>query len=225
MINKDTAICISIAEKSGNFGTRLHNAAFKELELNFIYKACSVTDLRGAITGIKALGIRGAGVTMPYKKRILDLVDIVDLSADSVGAANTIVNNYGILTAYNTDVFSTTALLKEKDSSKPLFILGRGGFAASVEHSAKLLGFNNISFIDRISWNQIKDIKNSTIFNCTPVRDVKHSLGNDNEFIDCHTTSRTGARMAILQATKQFELYTGEKFPMHIIDETTWKIR
>lgn len=224
-INKDTSVCISLAKTAGNFGTALHNTAFQVLNLNYIYKACSVYNLKEAVAGIRALGFRGAGVTMPYKQQVLDYVDIIDNSAQEVGAANTIVNNDGVLYAYNTDVYSTTKILESFAKDVPLCILGNGGFSAAVNYSAKKLKFQKITVINRQTWDKIKGVRSSTIFNCTPVKNVDSLVDKSNSFINCLTSTETGARMAILQATRQFKLYTGMDFPMHIIDENTWKLK
>ena len=224
-VNKDTQICVSLAKKAGNFGTTLHNSAFRSLDLNFIYKACSVDCLEDAILGIRALCIRGAGVTMPYKRDVLNYVDICDETALEIGAANTIVNDGGVLHAYNTDAFSTSTVLSEQNLNRDLYILGSGGFAAAVRYSAKKLNIQNICTITRKEWHTIKTIRDSIVFNCTPVENMSQVVDSSNSFLDCLTSTSNGARMAILQATKQFELYTGIKFPIMIIDTDTWKLK
>jgi len=103
-INKDTQLCISLAARPGNFGTRFHNFLYRELGLNFVYKAFTTRDLRAAIGGIRALGIRGCAVSMPFKEDCIELVDELDSSARRIMSVNTIVNTDGILKAYNTDL-------------------------------------------------------------------------------------------------------------------------
>jgi shikimate 5-dehydrogenase len=223
-INKDTQICVSLAKKAGNFGTTLHNRAFRSLDLNYIYKACSVDNLKDAVYGIRALGIRGAGVTMPYKKDVLNYIDICDVTASKIGAANTIINNDGILYAYNTDTYSTGIVLSEQDENRSLFVLGNGGFASAVRYSAIRLGIQNIHTITRKEWHKIENIRESVVFNCTPVENLSHLVDTSNVFLDCLTSTPNGARMAVLQATKQFELYTGAKFPIKIVNTDTWKL-
>ena len=68
-ITKDTQCCISIAERPGNLGAVIFNSAFEALGLDFIYKPFKVTskNLENAIRGIRSLGIRGCGVSMPHK--------------------------------------------------------------------------------------------------------------------------------------------------------------
>ena len=71
MIDKDTRGCISVASRPSNFGTTIHNAAYRMLGLNYIYKGCGVNDLEGAIRGVRALGIRGCSVSMPFKQEVI----------------------------------------------------------------------------------------------------------------------------------------------------------
>ena len=58
----------------------------------------------------------------------------------------------------------------------------------------------------------IKDINWSIIYNCTPVEDIK--VNEDNILIDCIVTTKTGKKLATLQASHQFKLYTGLEFPL-----------
>jgi shikimate dehydrogenase len=102
-ITKDTVLCMSLSGRPSNVGTRFHNFLYAELDLDFVYKAFTTTDLAAAIAGIRALGIRGCGVSMPYKEACIELVDEVDGSAVAIGSVNTIVNTDGRLRAYNTD--------------------------------------------------------------------------------------------------------------------------
>ena len=76
-----TTLCISLAIRPSTIGTRFHNYLYEELGLDFLYKAFTTDDLRGAIAGVRALGIRGCGVSMPFKEAVLDLVDEVEDSA------------------------------------------------------------------------------------------------------------------------------------------------
>ena len=65
-IDKDTRLCVSLAGRPSNIGTRFHNFLYEELGLNFLYKACTTPDLAAAVAGLRGLGIRGCGVSMPY---------------------------------------------------------------------------------------------------------------------------------------------------------------
>ncbi len=74
-LNKDTRLCISLAGRPSNIGTRFHNYLYDLLGLDFIYKAFTTTDIVAAIGGVRALGIRGCSVSMPFKQDVIALVD------------------------------------------------------------------------------------------------------------------------------------------------------
>ena len=216
LINKDTQVCISLAKNAGNFGCTIHNAGFRCLDLNFIYKSFSVDNLEEAILGMRAFKIRGAGITMPYKIEVLDYVDAVSEEAYLIGSANTVVNNDGILTAYNTDSFSSYETLRKYSAHKRVFILGKGGFSKAVQFSANKL-FDEVIVITRDGWQEISDIRDSLIFNCTPVERI--NVHKTNDFIDCLISTESGRRLSLLQASRQFELYTNTKFPIKYIEK------
>ena len=86
-----------------------------------------------------------------------------------------------------------------------LYILGNGGYANAVKTAAKSLDYN-YKHIDRNNWQDIKSINNSIIYNCTPVENIE--VNKSNTFIDCIVTTETGRRLASIQASYQFKLYT-----------------
>ncbi|RQW61829.1 shikimate 5-dehydrogenase [Vibrio viridaestus] len=142
-INKETTLCISLAGNPSNFGTRFHNFLYKELGLNFIYKAFTTDDIESAVKGIRALGIRGCGVSMPFKEACIPYVDEITESAKAIDSINTIVNDNGYLKAYNTDYIAIYQLLKRNEiSPDTTFALkGSGGMAKAVACALRDLGF------------------------------------------------------------------------------------
>ncbi len=112
-LSKDTRLCISLAARPSNIGTRFHNYLYDLLGLDFIYKAFTTTDIAAAIGGVRALGIRGCSVSMPFKQDVIALVDRVEDSARAINAVNTIVNDDGRLTASNTDYIAVQRLIDE----------------------------------------------------------------------------------------------------------------
>jgi shikimate dehydrogenase len=132
--NRDTQLCMSLSGRPGNFGLRFHNHLYEQLGLNFYYKAFSSQDLPGAVGGIRALGIRGCGVSMPFKEACIDLVDELDPSAAAIQSINTIVNTDGHLKAFNTDYIAIAQLLQTHQVPKhtTFALLGSGGMAKAV---------------------------------------------------------------------------------------------
>ena len=142
-LSKDTQLCISLAGRPSNHGTRFHNALYDELDLDFVYKAFTTTDLPAAIGGVRALGIRGCSVSMPFKEACIPLVDELDDSAAAISSINTIVNDGGRLRAYNTDYVAVATLLAAHavPASASFAVLGSGGMAKAVTAALRDGGF------------------------------------------------------------------------------------
>lgn len=119
----------------------IHNQIILKYSLNFCYLPFKVTenDLSKAIQGIKALSIRGVNITFPYKEKAIEFLDELEESARRIGAVNTIVNNKGFLTGYNTDVIGFKKSLQEDGEfvikEKKAVILGAGGAARAVVYA------------------------------------------------------------------------------------------
>jgi len=150
-INKDTQLCMSLSGRPGNFGTRFHNFLYRELGLNFVYKAFTTSDLPGVVTGIRALAIRGCAVSMPFKEDCIEWIDELDPSAEGIMSVNTIVNSGGVLRGYNTDYTAVFSLLKSREIPNDLeFALrGSGGMAKAVACALKDAGFSRGTIVAR----------------------------------------------------------------------------
>ena len=184
-INKDTQLCMSLSARPGNFGTRFHNFLYRNLRLNFVYKAFTTRDLPAAIGGIRALGIRGCAVSMPFKETCIAFLDELTPSAQGIKSVNTIVNTDGHLTAYNTDYLAVFSLLQSRKVSTNLTfaLLGSGGMAKAVACALRDAGFARGAIIARsevtgpglakqygFDWQpQLADEQPGLLINVTPI--------------------------------------------------------
>lgn len=151
MINKDTQLCMSLAGRPGNFGTRFHNYLYEKLGLNFIYKAFTTQDIEHAVKGVRALGIRGCAVSMPFKESCMPFLDEISASAKAIESVNTIVNTDGYLKAYNTDYIAIVKLIEkyQLDKNMSVIVHGSGGMAKAVVAAFKNSGFSRVSVYAR----------------------------------------------------------------------------
>ena len=188
------------------------NTAFYYHGLNKIYKSFSVRNIEDAVNAVLTLGIKGFAITMPYKVQVLKYVHDMEDSVKKIGAANTVINTNGRLKAYNTDAYAATKFLDEYDNRKKLYIIGSGGYSKAVQYSAKQCRFD-FRVITRDDWDKLKGIRKSVVYNCTPV-EIEEKIHQSNDYINCLTSSHTGVKLATLQASKQFELYTEMEFPL-----------
>ncbi|BFT73447.1 shikimate dehydrogenase [Paenibacillus sp. P36] len=131
------------------------NRAFQEADINAVYAAFHVRPdaLGDAVRGIRALGYRGINVTIPHKVEVMQYLDEIDEGARIVGAVNTIVNENGKLTGYNTDGIGYVRSLKEETGidlkGKSVLVLGAGGAARGVAYALAKEGAGCIYIANR----------------------------------------------------------------------------
>lgn len=118
---------------------RMHNAAFRRLNLDYVYVPFRVRSdkLSEAIRGIRALGLRGVNVTIPHKVSVVPLLDWVDETAVEIGAVNTIVVEGDTLKGYNTDGAGCLEALKEEGvevEGAKVVVIGAGGAARAITY-------------------------------------------------------------------------------------------
>ena len=115
----------------------LQNAAIGTAGVDYVYTALPVRpeDLPTAVAGLRALQFCGWNVTIPHKTAIMPLLDAIDEDARIIGAVNTVVNEDGHLTGYNTDVTGFIQALLDAGfapQGKTAVLLGAGGAARAV---------------------------------------------------------------------------------------------
>jgi len=88
-----------------------------------------------AVEGLRALGMRGANVTVPYKEAVVPFLDRLEAEAGRVGAVNTILHRDGQLIGYNTDLggfLEALAAAGLEPAGAGALVLGLGGAAKAV---------------------------------------------------------------------------------------------
>ncbi|MFL6022597.1 MAG: shikimate dehydrogenase [Marmoricola sp.] len=113
----------------------LHRAAYAELGLRWTYQAIDVEEreLRGFIDGLDR-SWRGLSLTMPLKRTVMPMLDIIDDWTRLSGVANTVVFDGAIRKGYNTDIPGAIAALRERVPGPftNAVVLGGGATAASM---------------------------------------------------------------------------------------------
>ena len=164
-IDVRTQFCGVIGNPVGHsLSPAVHNAAFRKLGLNFVYLAWQVETIGDAIKGLRALGnFRGASVTIPHKIVAIPFLDHVEMTAQRIGAINTIVAEKGELTGYNTDATGALRALREGGAElngRRIVVLGSGGaaraiaFALAVESGVEKLTLLGVDDSERTSLAQ-----------------------------------------------------------------------
>lgn len=143
-------ICLLGNPCSHSISPMMHNLSFEKHGLDYRYLAFQVGEetLPDAVCGLKALGARGFNLTMPDKNRMVSLCDRLSPAAEIIGAVNTVVNDGGILTGYNTDGIGYMMSVKDAGYDiigKKMTLLGAGGASTAILVQAALDGLSEIS--------------------------------------------------------------------------------
>jgi shikimate dehydrogenase len=120
-----------------SFSPFIQNVAFEFKNMDYLYLPFDIppANLKNALSGSVALGIRGFNVTIPHKERIIEFLDSLSEEATMIGAVNTVVNDHGKLIGYNTDVtgvIETLLPFKDEIAGSIVTVVGSGGGARAV---------------------------------------------------------------------------------------------
>ncbi len=132
----------------------MHNSAFEALGLDSVYVAFDIEpeNIGEATNAIRTMGIKGINITIPHKQTIIPHLDEVSPDAKLTGAVNTVKNEGGKLTGFNTDVGGFLRAIREDldfiPEGKTLFLVGAGGAARAVMSACCMNGISRISITD-----------------------------------------------------------------------------
>jgi shikimate dehydrogenase len=133
----------------------MHNAAFRQLDLDWVYVACEVAPhaVDAAFAGARALGFGGLSVTIPHKAAALAAVDELSDAARQIGAVNTVVAlTDGGLRGDNTDGAGFLASLADEGfepAGRVCAVVGAGGAARAVVHALAGAGAGELVVVNR----------------------------------------------------------------------------
>lgn len=200
-INKHTKIYGSFSSDPGNNGSIFFNARFERDNINAIYKSFYSDNIGDSVFAAKVLKFGGFAVSMPFKTEVLKYVDEIDPVAQTIGAANTVVNNDGYLRAYNTDWLGAYNFFKGKDLSH-VNVIGTGGFARAIVFALTELGLN-FSIVSRKDIPTINEVTGQYFINATPA-DIQSEV---NTIFDGRGFAEAGQEISKLQAEEQYKIY------------------
>jgi len=128
----------------------MHQAAYEALGLPHTYEAIQTTeaDLPKRIEELRKGDFGGLNVTLPHKRRALELADEVDEVAQQAGAANTLVLRRGKVIAFDTDVTAIAERVAQFFGAPPrerALVIGSGGGARAAVAALIGLGIREVA--------------------------------------------------------------------------------
>ena len=122
---------------SHSLSPRLHNYWLKQNNISATYDKVKLeeNEIKEIIRDIKKQKIIGCNVTVPFKKKVIPLLDKLSPEAEKTQSVNTIVFQKGNLIGYNTDILGFDKAIKDLNfnmKDKRILILGAGGVVPSI---------------------------------------------------------------------------------------------
>ena len=150
----------------------IHNAAFRELNLDCTYIAYKVPkgELAAGVESLKKINISGFNVTIPHKIEMIKFLDSVDEGCSVIGATNTVSYDNGKLKGYNTDMDGFLDPIRKRNlpiKDSTVLLLGAGGAARAI-----VAGFAKEK-AKKIT------IANRTLHNANSLAQFAHKIGID----------------------------------------------
>ncbi len=133
----------------------LQQAAFDASGIGASYEPLDrlLIDLPAAINELRADDYLGANITVPYKERVVPMLDRLTDEAQHTGAVDTITREGSRLVGHNTDVLgfrpALDALVGKQKMPKAAVVLGAGGGARAVVYGLITQGFQRIIVFNR----------------------------------------------------------------------------
>jgi shikimate dehydrogenase len=192
-ITPATKICAVIGNPvAHSLSPALHNAAFQEMDLDFIYVAFRVEDLKNALAGMRALeNFRGMSVTIPHKIEAMRYLDEINEADRRIGSINTIIHQEGRLIGLGTDGPGALKAISDAGvclDGKNVLMLGSGGAARAIAFTLALKsGLAKLAILD-INENMLNglaaDLKSGTSATIESKTLSDKSLGEEMEQAD-----------------------------------------
>jgi len=136
-IGTSTQICAIIGNPvAHSLSPTIHNAAFAELDLDFVYVAFRVEDVKHTLLGMRAMdNFRGMSVTIPHKIEAMKYLDEISDVDRHIGSINTIINEKGRLVGIGTDGPGALKAIVDAGielAGHNILLLGSGGAARAI---------------------------------------------------------------------------------------------
>lgn len=138
----------------GCIGKKLGHSFSKDIHAllaDYKYELCEIPE-DSLSDFMKKADFKAINVTIPYKEKVIPFLSYISPEAEAIGAVNTIVNNGGRLSGYNTDFAGMGSLILKTGiapEGKTALILGTGGTSRTAAAVLKSLGAKEIKRVSR----------------------------------------------------------------------------
>lgn len=138
-----------------SISSAIQQAAFDEAGVDARYETRDVplAELADSIEELRGDDYLGANITVPYKERVVPLIDRQTEEAQATGAVDTLTREGSRLVGHNTDVIGFRAAIEElvgrQKMPKQAVIIGAGGGARAAVYALITGGFQRVIVFNR----------------------------------------------------------------------------
>lgn len=164
---------------SHSFSPRFFTEKFEREGIDACYDVFPMSDFDEVKALLLTTPVEGFNVTIPYKEKIIPLLQRVDYTARQLGAVNCIVRHQREWHGYNTDIIGFEASLLSFCSlkNKKALVFGTGGSSKAVgyvlqKHQVPFIRVSRASLIDTITYDDLSESimkEHCLLINTTPV--------------------------------------------------------
>lgn len=163
----------------------IHEQFFERTDVQGTYSIFEIDsdhNFAEAIQKLKTKNIDGFNVTVPYKEKIIDFLDEIDVQAKQIGAVNTVLCKNGKWIGYNTDGIGYVRSLVtkypsiEKNKNSKILLLGAGGAAKGIYYALIHNGFQHITIANRSTEKAEKLLDEHSLGNVLTLQEAEESL-------------------------------------------------
>ncbi len=135
-----------------SLGPIVYKNVFQKLGLEDKYmydkRELKTSELGSFVDEVRTKNIRGVSITIPHKETIMQYLNNIDETAKAIGAVNTLVNDNGKISGYNTDWIGVIRPLQKVTElhAKNVAIVGAGGAARAIAYGIKKAGGNFVVY-------------------------------------------------------------------------------
>lgn len=232
-----TKTFISLSKFPSKTGQYFYNYFFNEYSLDCVYVPYKSDNIIESVQSFKNT-VSGISISMPFKKEVIEILDIADIDVTTHSSCNTIKVEDELLVGYNTDIYGVDNLIKFIGINDTVSVLGDGSMASMFVKKLK----NCHQFSRRLgNWN-LRHIDVDVIINCTGLGTINDQspfdiLPNSKLVIDLsirpnkllyqcqnsYTKYISGLEFYKFQFIEQFKIYTGLEISQEEFDAARYR--
>jgi shikimate dehydrogenase len=201
----------------------IHNYIFRKLNIDAVYLAFEIKDLKAFFTFVRDTNVKGISITIPHKVESIKYIDEVEPIIEKIKAINTVKNKNGKLIGYNTDIVGVIKAFETKGTKslkgKTSLILGSGGVARAVIWALVEMGTESIIIAGRTP-EKLEELKNEVIPHFKNIETI--SLSKVSEIIKNTDVIANCTPIGMIPNTEESPIDTNLINQNHIVFDTVY---